>query len=269
MAFFNKLFGLKVLERALSGSAESRVLAWRVYRSPKGIRLNHFTDPNKGYEDAGNVTHLLVRSDGKGDIPEDRWKTYPRRKYALNDPYYGGLASLAQLKREMSEDSKPFQPDIRYVVHGVRPMEDYVLQGRVLFDGERFVLKLGHKTNEHAWRHWQSASEEDNRKALEIALEKLNSNSEPRFNEPQKSSFRRKFMENLLASLDKIKAEIQKSGVHEFEASFAVPALEFEEKGEPVIEWYDLLHLPQGKAREWLEEEGRRRTQNKPHYLPA
>ncbi len=261
MRFFNKLDGLNLLTRALAGSKVSRVLQWRVYRSPNGIQNSHFTNPRHGYVDAANVTHLLVRTDGLENLTEEQWQGYPRVKHALSGD--GQFPSLIAMKQYMQEKSAPFKENLRYIVHGVRPTGEYVLQGKVSFDGEKISLKIGFRTNEHTWRHNQSGSEASNSRAIEVGLKALDWNGEPRFDDGQKAAFREKFVANLSAALKQIKAEARKTGAHEFEASFAVPALEFEQHAEPIVEWYDFLHLPKGKVAEWQVRESRR----EPHHL--
>ncbi len=229
--YFNKLFGLKLLDRAFGQVAGSSVLPWRVYKRPEDFDPRHFPTSER----------FLLRTDLEGDIRYDAWRHLPRADATVK---------VKEKMRELRQDwnkvtkldyireyLKAFSTDpnsFRYIVHGVRTREDYRIYGRLSSS-----LSTGKITATlHQWaamEDWRDsityAIDIGDRKKITGRLRELGFNEQ----DAQVVAISISKSGNAIASQAQKDGLLEKS--NDWEASFTVA------KQEPTsLEFYDFLH---------------------------
>lgn len=121
--YYNKLYGLEHLRKALHGTAGVSVLPWRVYRTPEEFQPEHFPKARR----------LLLRTNLDGSMNRMVWSNLPRGE-ANPEKARKAMAALSRLwmDKTLSESSafllsrEATKPNsFHFIAHGVEPRENY------------------------------------------------------------------------------------------------------------------------------------------------
>ncbi len=162
--FYNKLHGLKFLQRTLKGKRGVSVLPWRVYNSPDEFREEHFP----------NAQRLLIRTNLRGSLTHTIWTNLPRED-VFENPKQAMHRMLEEWKKKVATEyelrddleTSTAKPDsLHFIVHSVKPRIKYRANIRITHfspGGPNPQIKIGRLVGNDVWRlgtSWRSLTPE-------------------------------------------------------------------------------------------------------------
>ncbi len=262
---YNKLDGLRVLERSLEGVEGARVLPFRVYRKPEEFSLAHFEGPpekRKGFARLKFWTRgvpslpdrLLIRMNIEGPMSEGEWTGLPREDAKPQEALTAISGLLSRWKHVHPHRPETGDGSAHFIVHPTRKREDYEIFGKVNLRMEAFGKAAGHRGvhqvfvfsfqhtgTDNVWRTHYGNPE------LRIPASDFTRDPARWTNELAGAISRvlpkeraQPVTENLVRAIKKIHAGVQASKISgnpvlAYETSFSVA------KGDNTLEFYDLI----------------------------
>ncbi|MFH0713820.1 MAG: hypothetical protein V1722_04260 [Candidatus Micrarchaeota archaeon] len=240
--YYNKLYGLEHLRKALHGTAGVSVLPWRVYRKPEEFQPGHFPGAKR----------VLLRTNLEGNMNRGAWGNLPREEATPRE----AREVMAQLSRKWVEklltDSSGIwlrgteKPrSLHFIVHSVEPRANYPIAcivERQLGISSRWFFNV--KTLSRGNKVWRTAAitdSEDSQSAddletLKKALHKLKTN----LNKRQVNTLANRIVRACTA----IEKHFKKQGV-DLEETVLETSLAVNKREPTKPEFYDLLLKPE------------------------
>lgn len=231
--YYNKRFGLKFLNRALSGIDGATVLPWREYVCRKRGKNYSFDSYLKTH--FPNAQRLLLRTDLHGSIPFEEWNYLPRPNLGARAPPPAKVRSVMR-KTAINYMETFHKRTLWFLLHPVSRRKNYALYGSLYkfkrTNAKPFV-RIGTSINSPNWRN----------RVLDQDFE-LFAHKNKIIRTLVNCGLSRKeavaFHQTMVESYKKIRENEAKHGFLKtndvWEASFAVP------KKDKTIEFYDFLY---------------------------
>ena len=176
LQYYNKLYGLKLLEEVFKGVNHASVIPYRVYRKPEEFEEEIFR----------NAQRILIRSNLEGNNPVDAWKKVPRKEINEKDPanIRGTAIGLMQnAKKEWKSllhdylkglewgNTKP--NSLHFIVSEVAPRKSLLMIGKLRRDYVNLQFK---DFDKHDWRGERGGKEVKIQSLTENDLTELRQN---------------------------------------------------------------------------------------------